>query len=101
MLEVFLKPYLLYWLVDKGVEIIPEATYKEITKGGLVISTKENVSRAIKADTVITALPLQPNTELEMSMKGKAKEVYVIGDAREPHMIFDAVADGSRIGHEI
>lgn len=101
ILEVFLKPYLLYWLVDKGVKIIPEVKYREITKGGLVISTKENTTMAIKADTIITALPLQPNTELEMSMKGKAKEVYVIGDAREPHMIFDAVADGSRIGHEI
>lgn len=101
MVEVFLKPYLLYWLADKGVEIIPEVKYKEITSEGLVITTKEGASRTIKADTVITALPLEPNTELEMNMKGKAKEIYVIGDAKEPHLIFDAVADGSRIGHEI
>jgi len=101
MVEVFLKPYLLYWLADKGVEIIPEVKYKEITSEGLAITTKEGASRTIKADTIITALPLEPNTELEMNMKGKAKEIYVIGDAKEPHLIFDAVADGSRIGHEI
>lgn len=101
MLEVFLKPYLLYWLADKGVEIIPEVACNEITKEGLAITTKEGSKRILKADTIITALPLQPNTDLAKSMEGKAKEVYTIGDAKEPHMIFDAVADGSRIGHQI
>ncbi len=101
MLEVFLKPYLLYWLADKGVEIVTEVRYEEITGEGLVVTTREGTSRTIKADTVITALPLEPSTELDKSMRGMAKEVYVIGDAREPRLIFDAVADGARIGHEI
>jgi 2,4-dienoyl-CoA reductase (NADPH2) len=101
LIEVFLKPYLLYWLEDKGVEIIPEVKYDGITEKGLTIITKDGNKRTIEANTIITALPLEPNAELETNMKGKAKEVYTIGDAKEPHLIFDAVADGAHIGHEI
>ena len=101
LIEVFLKPYLLYWLVDKGVEIITEATYKEINKKGLVIRMKEGRERTITADTIITALPLAPNTAFVDSMRGKAKEVYAIGDAKEPRLIIDAMADGARIAREI
>jgi 2,4-dienoyl-CoA reductase (NADPH2) len=101
LIEVFLKPYLLYWLEDMGVEIIPEVQYNEITKRGLTITTKDGSKRTIEARTIITALPLEPNTELVNSMKDKAKEVYTIGDAKEPHLIFDAVADGARVGYEI
>jgi 2,4-dienoyl-CoA reductase (NADPH2) len=101
LIEVFLKPYLLYWLADKGTEIITKAKYKEINKKGLVITTKEGKVRTIKANTIVTALPLQPNTEFVNSMQGKAKEVYAIGDAKEPRLIIDAVADGARIAREI
>jgi 2,4-dienoyl-CoA reductase (NADPH2) len=101
LIEVFLKPYLLYWLADKGVEIITEAKYKEINKKGLIITTKEGNERTIKVNTIVTALPLEPNTELVNSMQRKAKEVYAIGDAKEPHLIIDAMADGARIGREI
>jgi 2,4-dienoyl-CoA reductase (NADPH2) len=101
LIEVFLKPYLLYWLADKGVEIITEAQYEEISKKGLVITTKKEGKRTINANTIITALPLEPNTEFVNSMQGKAKEVYAIGDAKKPHLIIDAMADGARIGREI
>ena len=101
LIEVFLKPYLLYWLTDHGVQILTEVKYNGITKKGLTLTTKAGIKKTIKADTIITALPLEPNTELVKSMKGKAKEVYAIGDAKEPHLIFDAIADGARIGHEI
>ena len=101
LIEVFLKPYLLYWLEDHGVEMIPEARYNEITGEGLTITTKEGNRRVIKADTIITALPLQANTELEKSMEGKAREVITIGDSKQPGLIFDAIVDGARIGREI
>ncbi|MGD9211488.1 MAG: FAD-dependent oxidoreductase, partial [Desulfobacteraceae bacterium] len=60
LIEVFLKPYLLYWLEDHGTEFITEAQFNEITKEGLVITTKEGTQRTLVADTIITALPLSP-----------------------------------------
>jgi 2,4-dienoyl-CoA reductase (NADPH2) len=101
LIEVFLKPYLLWWLEDHATEFITEVQYKAVTKQGLVITTRDGVERTIAADTIITALPLKPNTELEQQMTGNAKEVYTIGDARKPALIFEAVADGARIAREI
>jgi 2,4-dienoyl-CoA reductase (NADPH2) len=101
LLDVFIKPYLMYWLKDHGVEFVTDVKYEEITGQGLVVKTRDGSRKLIKADTVITALPLLPNSELFNSMKGKAKEVYSIGDASEPRLIVDAIAAGAKIGHEI
>jgi 2,4-dienoyl-CoA reductase (NADPH2) len=101
LLEVYLKPYLLYWMKDHGVQFVTEVEYKEITSKGLVVKTRDGNTKLLEADTVITALPLLPDTELFNSMKGMAKEVYAIGDASEPHLIVDAIAAGAKIGHEL
>ncbi|GAI43584.1 unnamed protein product, partial [marine sediment metagenome] len=34
-------------------------------------------------------------------LEGKVPEIYPIGDCREPHLILEAIADGSRIGRAI
>jgi len=101
LIEVFLKPYLMYWLEDHGTEFITEVRYKEINGQGLVVIQKDGSERTIPADTIITALPLVPNSDLEQQMQGTAPEVHVIGDSRKPALIFDAVADGARIAREI
>jgi 2,4-dienoyl-CoA reductase (NADPH2) len=101
LLETFMKPWLLLWLDEKGVNIIPEVQYERITRKGIIITTKDGVKQTIQADSIITAMPLKPNTGLLDRMKKKVKEVYAIGDTREPGYIVDAVADGSRIAREI
>jgi 2,4-dienoyl-CoA reductase (NADPH2) len=101
LLEVFLKPYLMYWLKDHGVKFVTEVTYKEINSKGLVVTTKDGKTEIIEADTIITALPLLPDTGFINSMKDKAKEVYSIGDAENPGYIVDAIAAGAKIGHQI
>jgi 2,4-dienoyl-CoA reductase (NADPH2) len=92
---------LLYWLEDNGVEFLTEVKYNEINKKGLVLTAKDGSVRTLEADTIITALPLNPNSDIQEKMKGKAGEVYTIGDAGNPGLIFDAVAQGARIAREI
>jgi 2,4-dienoyl-CoA reductase (NADPH2) len=101
LLEVFMKPLLMYWLKDHGVRFITEVKYKEITGKGLVVKTRDGREQLIEGDTIITALPLKPNTEFFNSMKGKAKEVYAIGDADMPAYIVDAIAAGAKIGFSL
>lgn len=101
LLEVFIKPYLMYWLKDHGVKFVTEVKYKEITGKGLVVTAKDGKEQLIKGDTIITALPLKPDTSFINSMKGKAKEVYSIGDADNPGYIVDAIAAGAKIGHSL
>jgi 2,4-dienoyl-CoA reductase (NADPH2) len=97
LLEVYVKPHLLDWLDGKGVIMLPGVRYEEITDRGLTITTKEGKKQTLEADTIVTALPLLPNAELYKSLEGSAPELHVIGDCREPHLIVDAIADGSRI----
>jgi len=101
LLEAFVKPHLLNWLDEKGVTMMPGVTYGEITDQGLTITTKEGKRQTIEADTIVTALPLLPNTEFLKELNGIVPEVYAIGDCKDPHLIVDAIADGSRIARAI
>ena len=48
LVEVFLKPYLLYWLEDHGVEFVTEVGCEEVTADGLWSARKDG-SRALPA----------------------------------------------------
>jgi 2,4-dienoyl-CoA reductase (NADPH2) len=101
LLETLVKPHLLMWLAEKGVTMVTEVKYEKITSKGLVLTAKEGKRLRIEADTIVTAMPLQPSVELFKKLKGCAPEIYFIGDCKEPNMIIDAIADGSRIGRTI
>jgi 2,4-dienoyl-CoA reductase (NADPH2) len=101
LLETLLKPYLLNWLAEKGVVMMAGVKYEEVTKKGLTVTTKDGLKQTIEADTIVTALPLRPNSELAAGLAGSVPETYTIGDASMPNMIIDAIADGSRIGRAI
>lgn len=100
LLETFMKPWLLLWLDEQGVRIIPEVKYEEITNEGLVI-TKEGMRQTLKADTIITAMPLMRDAELIKKFRDTAEEFHAIGDTGAPKYIVDAIDDGSWVGREI
>ena len=89
------------WLDEKGVARLTGVKYEEITDKGLAIITKDGERKTLEADTIVLALPLKPNTDLLKSLDGKVPEIYPIGDCREPRLIADAIADGSRIAYTI
>lgn len=96
------KIKLLKWLPKKGATLISGIKeYVEITKEGLTIITREGKRQTIEADTIVTALPLKPNTELFKALEGKVPEIYNVGDCGEPGLIIDAVAEGNRIARSI
>lgn len=100
VLPHLVKPQLLDWLEKRDVVMIPNAKYEEVTDKGLTI-TVDGERRTIPADTIMTAVPLLPDTRLVDSLKGVVPEVYAIGDCREPHLIADAINDGSRVARAI
>lgn len=95
------KTRLLGWLAQKGVRMMTEVKYDEITDKGLTILTKEGKRQTIEADTIVPAMSLTPNTELIKNLEGKVTEIYPIGDCNDPHLILEAIADGSRIARAI
>ena len=89
------------WLKNKGVTMLAGVKYEEINNKGLTITTKEGERLTIAADTIVPAVPLQPNTGLIEAFKSKTAAVYFIGDCVEPKVIIDAVAAGYRVANSI
>jgi 2,4-dienoyl-CoA reductase (NADPH2) len=100
-MPVAMKRRLLDWLAQKGAAILTEAECEEITAEGVVVRTKEGTVRTVIADTVLTALPPRPNPALAKALEGVVPEVHSIGDCGESHLILQAIADGSRVGHSV
>jgi 2,4-dienoyl-CoA reductase (NADPH2) len=89
------------WFDKKGGAMITQVKDMEITDKGLAITTKTGKKQTLEADSIIPTSPLKPNTALLKSLKGKAPEIYAIGDCQEPRMIVDAIADGWKIANKI
>lgn len=101
LVEVFLKPYLLYWLADHGVEIVTGATYDRVTAGGLDVTFADGRQRTLAADTVVTALPLLPDPALREGFAAVVPDVRLIGDAADPGLLFQAIRAGTETGRAI
>jgi len=91
---------MLPWLTAKGVTIMTEVKYEQITEKGLTITTKEGKKQTIEADTVMVAMPQQPNTQLFKSLEKKVPEAYLVGpsDGNKSWVIVDAIAEARRVG---
>jgi 2,4-dienoyl-CoA reductase-like NADH-dependent reductase (Old Yellow Enzyme family)/thioredoxin reductase len=96
-----LRRFFLDRLREKGVTLLTEIIYNEVTPRGLVVTTKEGERRTIEADAIVLAAGAIPNRGLYEEIKGKAPEVYLVGDCVEPRTIRDAIAEGYRIALEI
>ena len=92
---------LLSWLAKKGVTMLNKVRCAEITDSGLTLISDKGEKQTIKADTILVTMPFKPNIELFKTLEGKVPEIYMIGDCKDPGLIVDAIADGSRIGRTI
>jgi 2,4-dienoyl-CoA reductase (NADPH2) len=92
---------LMVWLGDKGIPMLTEVKYEEITDKGLVITTKEGQKKLIEADSIATATSMKPNNEILKDLQGKVPEIYTIGDCDKPGLIIDAIAQAYHIARKI
>jgi 2,4-dienoyl-CoA reductase (NADPH2) len=86
------------WLEKKGSGWYAGATCREVSDQGLVITTRDGEEKTLAVDTIISALPFLPNTEVIKGLEGKASETYAIGSCASPGLIVNAIADGARLG---
>ncbi len=86
-----------------GINIITKRPVVEIRKGEVV--TVDEIGRRISmsADTIIIAVGRKPviPEELVSEAKKLGKEVYIIGDAKEPRKIIDAIHEGFAVAINI
>jgi 2,4-dienoyl-CoA reductase (NADPH2) len=83
-----------------GVKVVTDAKVKEI-KENEVIYEVNGEEKSVKADTVLLATGVKPNSEIYEVMKDNFKEVYLIGDAKKPGDALKAVHDGAEVALRI
>jgi len=96
-----LRPFFLGRLLEKGVTLLTDIRYNEVTPQGLVVTTKDDKRKVIEADTIVLAVGSIPDRELYQEIKGNVPETYLAGDCVEPRKIRDAIGDGYRIALKI
>ena len=86
------KQYLFKMLAENGVSVLTNTSLVRISDYGAVVENKYHRFEAeLKADTIILALGLKPETDLLKALQGKVKELYSVGDCEGPGKIIDAV----------
>jgi len=94
-MEMASRMVILKKLQEHDVDIICNLKVEKIIPGeGIVGIDKAWTRREIKADTVVLAMGFEPNRRL-FDIKNKSYEVYLIGDAKEPRRIIDAMREAN------
>lgn len=80
--------------VDRsGIKVLDQHLVKEVTGDGVMVE-KEGEQTLLPADTVVLAIGARANDFLAKELKGKVKELYVIGDAVKPRKLTEAIREG-------
>jgi 2,4-dienoyl-CoA reductase-like NADH-dependent reductase (Old Yellow Enzyme family)/thioredoxin reductase len=102
-MEPLVKYYILGKFHEYGVRVLTQRRITEILEKGVFIEevNKEGEREFVECDSVVIAWGGDPNNKLFKELKGKIKEIYLIGDCREPRKLMDAIHDGAYIGINI
>jgi len=83
-----------------GVKLVSQAMAREIGDRGVLIES-QGQEECVPADTVVLAAGAKPVNSLYEQMKGRFKEIHLIGDAKDPRKALEAVAEGLEVGRTI
>ena len=88
--------------LDKyGVEILTGVRFEALTEEGVEAVDRESRKVRLQADTIIFALGARAKDELAKDLKGRVKELHIIGDAKQPRRIREAISEGYITGYDI
>ncbi len=95
-MEHLSKQYLMREIKESGIEVMVNATVKEIKDGSVIVGS----GKEIPADYFVVAFGGKSEHALYESVR-KEYESYLIGDAVKARKIIDAVREGYSIGNLI
>jgi uncharacterized FAD-dependent dehydrogenase len=92
---------LLKELQMRGVEIVTEATMKDITPEKVVYTDSKGNDVTVPADSVVLAMGSRPDNSLSRKLEQAGVKVSVIGDAKKVGRIGSALDDGFALACEV
>ena len=78
------KEWLFEWLQEKKAVMLTEVTYKKISDSGLELFTKSGERLALQTDSIVTASPMSPNTDLIQMMENTGRNLANLTRKRYP-----------------
>jgi pyruvate/2-oxoglutarate dehydrogenase complex dihydrolipoamide dehydrogenase (E3) component len=87
-------------LRHREVRIITSASVVDIRSDGALVRRPGGEEAITGMDYIILATGSEPVDDLSRAGTGIA-EVHVIGDAREPRQVLDAIREGSEVGRAL
>ena len=91
---------LLEELNKHGVKILTGVKFEAVTGEGVEAVDRESRKVRVKADTVVFAVGARARDQLAKDLKGKI-DLRIIGDAKQPRRIRDAISEGYVTAYEI
>jgi len=94
------RPFFLARLKKEGVQMKTRTTVLEITQKGVRVD-ESGTPGFIEGDVIVLAVGLKADAAFVESFRGKAPEVYSVGDCVKPRMIKEAIGEGFSVGMKI
>ena len=89
-------------LTIKEVKRVSDFEVKRVSPGKVTIRNIYTVDdQEIEADTLILSYWRKSNNNLYQELKGKVKELYMVGDCQAPRLLINAIYEGYKVGAEI
>jgi pyruvate/2-oxoglutarate dehydrogenase complex dihydrolipoamide dehydrogenase (E3) component len=95
------KPLLLERLRMGGVKIKTSTKVTEIVDGGVIVETEGQKEELLGFDTIVIALGYTSSSELYSQLKSVVSEVHLVGDAKRPQKIMEALTEAVEVGTQI
>lgn len=91
------------WLEQRKIRVVNGVKIDEITKDGITFTTADGKKETIACDSVLWVNKHRKNDKLAGELKGKAPEVYTIGDAMQDELgyVFNATHSAAELALKI
>jgi len=99
--EPITRGMLIYRLRQKSVKVLTRHKIEKFIEDGAITTDEDGKEILIPADYILLALGSIPCNPLEKDLENRIPYCYVIGDAKEPRKIIDAVHEGFLTGYQI
>ena len=88
-------------LRDAGVTFINDHDVREVRSDGVVLVGRDGETRELSADLIVVARGSVAESALVEELRGKADEVYAIGDCVEPRTVAEALYEATLVASRI
>jgi len=89
------------WMKEEKVTILTEHKVKAATGDTLTLADKWGVKKTVAYDTIVVAVDREPVNELYNAIATRGREVYLLGDAKEPRNMKEDNQEAFWLGRHI